>query len=138
MAAAFSTNPAIQEEALKRRIVFASPNTLMVMLRVVERLWARDTLQRRVQIIADEAGKVVDAVILLKDRFDDIERAIQKTTASYNTAKSALDGTTQSVLFRARRLVEAGAKGRKAIPDLLRSNDEEEAAPLLESIGEAS
>jgi DNA recombination protein RmuC len=131
LGAALSLNPSLQEEALKKRICFASPNTLMAMLRVVERLWTRDTLQKQIGTIADEAGKVLDALILFKDRFGAVEAAIRSTQDKFDAAKTSLTESPQSLMNRAQRLVAAGAKGKKAIPEELQPPTVDEVVPLL-------
>ena len=42
--------------------MFASPNTLMALLRVVERLWTRDKIQREAGEIAKVGGLVLDSL----------------------------------------------------------------------------
>jgi DNA recombination protein RmuC len=119
LSAALSVNSDLQSDALTKRVVFASPNTLMAMLRVVERLWTRDKLQRQVDIIGTEAGKVLDALIDFMSEFDDIQKHIGRTEAAFRAAKNRLHDSDRSVINRAKRLVEAGAKGRKQIPEAL-------------------
>jgi DNA recombination protein RmuC len=120
MAAALSVNADLQHEAFARRVVFASPNTLMAMLRVVERLWLRDKVQKQVDIIGTEAGKLVDALTNFLADFQLIESRLDEAGRSFRKARSTLQDSPQSVVARARRLVEAGAKGKKAIPEELR------------------
>jgi len=119
LAAALAVNPELQAEAFKRKVVFASPNTLMAMLRVVERLWTRDKLQRQVGIIGSEAGKLLDALSSFVEEFNEIETRIAAAGKAFGAAKRRLSDSEQSVYARARRLVEAGAKGRKSLPQEL-------------------
>ena len=119
LAAALSTNADLQMEAFNKRIVLASPNSLMAMLRVIERLWSRDRLQRQVDIIGTQAGKVVDALIDFLSDFEEINTHIGRADKAFKVAKNRLSESNQSVLNRSRRLVEAGAKGRRAIPEEL-------------------
>ena len=120
LAAALAFNPDLQTEAFARRVVFASPNTLMAMLRVVERLWLRDKVQKQVDLIGTEAGKLVDSLTTFLAEFQQIETRLDQASRAFRDAKSTLQDSPQSVVARARRLVEAGAKGKKAIPEELR------------------
>lgn len=131
LAAALATNPSLQDEAFRRQICFASPNTLMAMLRVVERLWTRDTLQKQIGTIADQAGKVLDALILFDDRFKDAETALKATQGKFEKARTALSLSDRSVMRRAEKLVQAGAKGKKAIPEILQPPTLSDSLPLL-------
>lgn len=119
LAAALSLNQDLQSEAFAKRVVFASPNTLMAMLRVVERLWARDKLQKQVGKIGDEAGKLLDSLTAFFEDFHAIDESIKKTRSVFENARNRLIVSPQSVAARARRLVEAGAKGKKALPEEL-------------------
>jgi DNA recombination protein RmuC len=130
LAAALAFNPDLQTDAFKRRIAFASPNTLMAMLRVVERLWLRDKVQKQVDIIGSEAGKLVDSLSTFLAEFQQIEVRLQQAGRAFTDAKSTLQDSPQSVVARARRLVEAGAKGKKAIPEELRPTLDPAALPL--------
>ncbi|KFN48939.1 DNA recombination protein RmuC [Arenimonas composti] len=130
LAAALATNPDLQSEALDRKIVFASPNTLMAMLRVVERLWVRDRLQRQVESIGAEAGKVLDSLIAFEVEFRAIESKLAEANRAFNTARQRLTESPQSVFKRAQRLVEAGARGKRALPESLKPEDGVETLPL--------
>lgn len=125
LAAALSTNADLQMEAFDKRIVLTSPNSLMAMLRVIERLWSRDRLQRQVDTIGTQAGKVLDALIDFLSDFEDINTHIGRADKAFKAAKNRLSESNQSVISRSRRLVEAGAKGRKALPEELQSIDGE-------------
>ena len=130
MAAALSLNADLQNEAFAKRIVFASPNTLMAMLRVVERLWLRDKVQKQVDIIGTEAGKLMDALVNFLGDFELVSDKLRDSQRAFDKARNSLRDSPQSVMARGRRLVEAGAKGKKAIPEELRSTDEPPALPL--------
>lgn len=119
LAAALEFNPGLQAEAFEKKVVFVSPNTLMAMLRVVERLWTRDKLQRQVGIIGEEAGKLLDALTSFIDEFDEIENRLNASQKAFRTARNRLSESPQSVTARARRLVEAGAKGKKPLHEEL-------------------
>jgi DNA recombination protein RmuC len=140
LAAALEFNPGLQAEAFERKVVFVSPNTLMAMLRVVERLWTRDKLQRQVGIIGDEAGKLLDALSSFIADFDEIEAKLDAGQKAFKTARNRLSESPQSVVARARRLVEAGAKGKRPLhEDLLPvAGADPGALPLLDSPPDAS
>lgn len=113
LSAALSINPDLQTEAFAKKVVFASPNTLMAMLRVVERLWTRDKIQRQVGVINEEATKLLDALGAFMDEFDAIDGRIRQTGEAFAKAKNRLVDSNQSVVARAQKLVAAGARGKK-------------------------
>lgn len=128
LSAALTFNADIQIEAFRKKILFTSPNTLMGMLRVVERLWNRDKVQKQVAHIQEEAQKLMDALTRFFEEFDQLGQRVEATGKAYAQAKNRLTDSNQSVAARGRRLVEAGAKGTRALhPDL----QPDETLPLL-------
>jgi DNA recombination protein RmuC len=131
MAAALSLNADLQTEAFQRKVVFASPNTLMALLTVVERLWTRDKLQKQVGLIGEDAGKVLDAVTSFLDDFDKLGMHLQRAGDAFTQSQRRLRDSDQSVVARTRRLVEQGAKGKKLLREELQPTAPSGALPLL-------
>lgn len=126
LAAALTFDRNLQTEAFSKRIAFASPNTLMAILKVVERLWIRDKLQKQVDVIGSEAGKLLDSLTSFLDDFAVIEDRLTSVTKAYSGAKNRLFESNQSVVARAQRLVTAGARGKKILPDALQADPGEQ------------
>lgn len=129
LSVALSMDPNLQIEAWKQRVAFASPNTLMAMLKIVERLWMRDRLQKQVGVIGEEASKLVDSVVAFLEDFRAIEGKLKAVQTAYEGANRRLSESPQSVLQRTKRLVAAGAKGKKLLPEEL--EPEGSTLPLL-------
>jgi len=142
LSAALGFDPQLQGEAFDRRIVFASPNTLMALLRVIERLWTRDKLQRKAQEISDSGGKVLDALVGFLSDFENVGKRLDDAEKAYANARKRLSESSQAVIPRARRLAELGASGRRALPEELKPETGldgvlEEAGPVRELLGAA-
>ena len=138
LSAALGTDTALQTDAFERRIVFASPNTLMALLRVVERLWTRDKIQREAVAISDSGGKVLDALMGFVAEFDLVGKRLDDAGEAFKRARHRLTESNQAVIPRARRLAELGARGRKALTEELRPEAElRPGAPALRLIGAA-
>ena len=120
LSAALGADPQLQGEAFDKRIVFASPNTLMALLRVIERLWTRDKVQRKALEISDSGGKVLDALVGFLADFEQVGRRLDDAGKAYANARKRLSESSQAVIPRARRLVELGASGRRALPEELK------------------
>lgn len=132
LAAALATNPTLQQEAWTKGIAFASPNTLMALLKVAERMWARDQMQKQVGIIGQHATQLLDSVSSFLSDFELIETRINALSSSYSDARHRLFESRQSVVARTKRLVEAGARGKKKLHDALQPSAEaDDALPLL-------
>ena len=116
LSAALGADMELQSYAFDRRVVFASPNTLMALLRVTERLWTRDKVQRQALEISDTGGKVLDALSAFLADFDGVGKKLEEAGKAFAQARNRLTDSPQSLSNRARRLVELGSKARKALP----------------------
>ena len=116
LSAALGVDMDLQSYAFDRRVVFASPNTLMALLRVTERLWTRDKVQRQALEISDTGGKVLDALVAFLADFDSVGKKLEDAGKAFAQARNRLTESPQSVSNRARRLAELGSKARKALP----------------------
>jgi len=134
LAAALATDPTLQEDAMKRNVALASPNTLMAMLRLVDRLWTRDRITRQVKDIRELAQSLVDSVVLFKERFDAVGASLAKAKDQYEGAAKTLDEGNQSIYRRAGRLAEISGRGKKALPAELQVASD---VPQLGLLGEA-
>lgn len=121
LSAALGFDSTLQTDAFDRRVVFASPNTLMALLRVVERLWTRDKIQREAVAIGEVGGKVLDSLMGFLADFDLVGRRLSDASAAFNNARGKLSESSQAVIPRARRLAELGARGKKALTEELKS-----------------
>ncbi|GHC03894.1 DNA recombination protein RmuC [Thermomonas carbonis] len=131
LSAALGFDASLQTYAFDQKIVFASPNTLMMLLRVVDRLWTRDKIQREAQEIARTGGLVLDSLINFLADFDNVGRQLDDARAAFNDARHKLSDSKQALIPRAQRLVELGAKGKKVLPLALQV----EAESLVQVIG---
>ena len=115
LSAALGFDGALQTYAFDRKIVFASPNTLMALLRVVERLWTRDKIQREAGEIAKVGGLVLDSLQNFLADFDSVGKQLDQARTAFNAARGKLTESNQALIPRARRLHQLGAKGKKAL-----------------------
>jgi len=125
LSAALGFDASLQTFAFEQKIVFASPNTLMALLRVVERLWTRDKIQREASEIAKTGGLVLDALVNFKEDFDRVGRQLDDARTAFNDARGKLSESNRALFPRARRLVELGARGKKALPAELQPDQDE-------------
>lgn len=129
LSAALGFDPSLQTDAFDRKIVFASPNTLMALLRVVERLWTRDKIQRQAAEIGKLGGLVLDALMNFLADFDNVGKRLGDANTAFNAARGKLSESNQAVIPRARRMAEHGALGRKSLTEELKRDP---AAEILE------
>lgn len=120
LSAALGSDSSLQTYAFEKKVVFASPNTLMALLKVVDRLWTRDKMQRQALEIGDAGGKVLDALMGFVSDFEAVGKKLEDASKSFVDAQRKLRESNQSVMKRASRLASLGARGRKALSEELR------------------
>lgn len=120
LSAALGADADLQSFAFERRVAFASPNTLMAVLRVVERLWTRDKIQKQALDISEAGGKVLDALQGFLVDFDQVGKKLSDAQDAFKSSRSRLTESNQAVVPRARRLVELGARGKKILAEELK------------------
>lgn len=114
LSAALGSDTALQTFAFEKKVVFASPNTLMALLRVVDRLWSRDKSQRQAMQIAEAGSKVLDSLNAFLIDFKGVGKKIEESHDAYAKAVNRLE-SSQGLLPRGRRLVELGVRGKKQL-----------------------
>lgn len=129
LSAALGRDAGLQGYAFEQRVVFASPNTLMALLKVVDRLWSRDKMQRQASEIGDAGGKVLDALLNFLADFDVVGKRLDDAGKAFASARNRLHESNQAVIPRARRLASLGARGKKPLTDELK-DDGPELLPL--------
>jgi DNA recombination protein RmuC len=115
LSAALGADASLQTDAFAKGIVFASPNTLMAVLRVIERLWTRDKVQREAIEISKTGGLLLDALQNFLADFDMVGRKLTDAHTAFTDARGKLSDSTHAVIPRAKRLAELGVKGKKAL-----------------------
>jgi len=113
--AALEADPALIEDAMARRVLIATPTTLLAMLRSVAYGWQQERVAESAQAISDLGrelhGRLVKLASLLAtlgSRLNSTVRAYNDTVGSYETR----------VLPAARRFDDHGAAGGRELPEL--------------------
>jgi DNA recombination protein RmuC len=114
LAAAFEEDPELLEYGLKQKILFASPITLLALLRTVAFGWDQLHITENARAIADQGRELYDRVINVLDPIGDVGKHLKKSVDAYNQAVASLEGR---LLPAARRLKEQTASA-KELPEL--------------------
>jgi DNA recombination protein RmuC len=133
LSAALGTDGSLQSYAFERRIVFASPNTLMALLRVVDGLWTREKIQKQAEEINKAGGLLLDALGSFLEDFDRIGTRLRAAEDSFAAARNRLSDSKMAVIPRARRLVSLGVKPKAKLPEVLAPDLDTE----IEAVGQS-
>ncbi len=113
LAAAAEHAPEMIEYAMGRRVVLATPSTLIALLTVVAQVWRQEGLARNAQEISDLGRQFYERMRVLAGYLSDIAAGLEKANAAYNNAAASLENR---VLPSARRFQTLGAGSGEEIP----------------------
>lgn len=90
LATTLGHDPSLSEYAVNRRVLLATPMTLLAMLRAVEYGWQQVAAAENVRQIAVDAAELHDRLATFVDHFTKIGSGLQAAINSYNAAVGAL------------------------------------------------
>ncbi len=103
LAPALEHDPALLEYAMSRRVVVASPTTLVAMLRAVGYAWQQSSLADNARQVFDVAAELHRRLATFAGHVDHLGKALGRAVGDYNAAVGSLESR---VLPQVRRLRE--------------------------------
>jgi len=104
--AALEQDPALIEFGVDRKVIPASPTTLIALLRAVAYGWQQDAMEENARKISELGRSLYEATRALGGHFDDLGSKLKSSLDSYNKAVGSLEG---NVLVKARKFKELQA-----------------------------
>jgi len=105
LAAALGADPALFDYAQARRVVLASPGTLLALLRTVAFTWQQDALTANAQALLKLGNELYSRLGTLGSHAAKMGASLQKSVESYNAMIGALESR---VMVTARKMHELG------------------------------
>ncbi|NYI42286.1 DNA recombination protein RmuC [Demequina lutea] len=100
---ALEQDPALQEYAFEKRVVIATPTTLVAMLRTVAHAWKEDTLAKNAQQVLATGKELYDRLITMGGHLARVGKALDNAGKAYNATVASMESR---VLVSARKFGE--------------------------------
>ncbi len=105
LAAACEADPALQDHALTRRVVLASPNTLVAALRTIALSWQQETLAENAREVKQLGAELYERLRTMTGHMAALQRSLTSSVEAYNKAVGSLESR---VLVSARKFPALG------------------------------
>ncbi len=102
---ALEHDPQLLETAARKRVLLATPTTLIALLRTVAFAWQQSTLTDNAREILEVGQQLYGRLTTFGEHLDKLGRSIERSVTDYNGAVGCLDAR---VLTSARRLAKLG------------------------------
>ncbi|HEJ83383.1 MAG TPA: DNA recombination protein RmuC [Desulfobacteraceae bacterium] len=120
---AISSEPQLLTSAMQKKIILASPSTLLAILRTVHHLWRQEEQTRNSLAIAKQAGNLYDKFIGFLESFEEIGTRLQQTHSAWEVARTRLVSGRGNLVSRAETLKELGVQSSKTLPSSIQVED---------------
>lgn len=135
LAIAIQADPDLFQTAWKRHVAIVGPNTLVVTMRVVQRMWAYEIKRQNANEIADEAVKLFEQLAAATESLNTAGTAIGRAKDAHTDAMKRMFTGRGNITRRAERLKQLGLNSKKALPTVIVGiGDAEESADDVETV----
>ena len=117
--AALESESDLMEFAIQKKILIATPPTLIGLLKVIRYGWNEERLAENAQKISEVGAELHKRVVDFVETFLNIGKYLDKAKDEYHTGLTRLESR---VIIQAKRLEQLGAKSNKDLPGAVDSN----------------
>jgi DNA recombination protein RmuC len=112
--AALEQDRTLIEDAIDKRVVLASPTTLIALLRAIAYGWKQQLVAENAERIKDLGKDLYERVVKFAEHLSDISKGLERASKAYNNAVASFDSR---LIPTARKFREMGV-GSAEIPEL--------------------
>jgi DNA recombination protein RmuC len=115
LAAAFESDPTLQEHAMANGVLLTTPVTLIALLRTVALGWQQETLAESAREVQKLGAELYDRLRVMGGHMQTLQRSLTSSVEAYNRAVGSFESR---VLVSARKFPSLGVQSAADIADL--------------------
>lgn len=114
LGAALDVYPELQEEALRQKVILATPNNLVALLKTIAFGWRQQAVAENAERLRQEGTTLYERIVTFTEHLGKVGRNLRLSVDSYNQAIGSLE---HKLLPGARRFTEMGIHPRKTLEE---------------------
>ena len=115
LSAALEQDPQLLEDALKNKVILATPTSIVALLRAVAFGWRQISVAENAEKIRELGEDLYHRLATFAEHLQKLGKHLDTSVEQYNKAMGSLD---RQVLSGARKFTELGIEKKKTIPEL--------------------
>ncbi len=113
---AMKGDESIFQKAIEKRVLVATPTTLLTSLNIVRQLWRFEDQNKNTREIATRAGSIYDKLRTFLESFEGIGKSLESAQQSFRKAKGQLVDGRGSLIKHATEFKKLGVSVKKNLP----------------------